>query len=71
MAYSTTITTDAGVAGASSGLFGRVRKLVAGYGRYRSTIAELNRLSERELADIGLAQDRIHSIARESAFGAN
>ncbi|WP_082490872.1 MULTISPECIES: DUF1127 domain-containing protein [unclassified Aureimonas] len=34
--------------------------------RYRETVSELNRLSQRELSDLGIARTDIPSIARQS-----
>lgn len=34
--------------------------------RYRETCNELNRLSQRELADLGLSRTDIPSVARQS-----
>ena len=35
--------------------------------RYRDTVTELNRLSTRELNDLGIARSDITSIARKTA----
>lgn len=34
--------------------------------RYRNTVSELSRLSNRELADLGINRGEIHSIARRA-----
>ncbi len=34
--------------------------------RYRETVAELNTLSNRELADLGMARGDIHAVARKA-----
>ena len=34
--------------------------------RYRETVNELNRLSQRELADLGIARTDISALARRS-----
>ena len=34
--------------------------------RYRETLTELNRLSQRELSDLGIARTDITSIARQA-----
>lgn len=34
--------------------------------RYRQTVTELNRLSSRELTDLGIARSDIPSVARRS-----
>jgi uncharacterized protein YjiS (DUF1127 family) len=36
---------------------------------YEKTVAELNALSDRELADLGIARMNIAEIAREAAYG--
>jgi uncharacterized protein YjiS (DUF1127 family) len=36
--------------------------------RYRETCGELNRLSQRELADLGLSRADIPTVARQAAF---
>lgn len=36
---------------------------------YNRTYAELNRLSGRDLADLGIHRSNIESIAREAAYG--
>ena len=33
---------------------------------YRNTVSELNRLSNRELADLGIHRSEIHTVARKS-----
>ncbi|MFB2549919.1 DUF1127 domain-containing protein [Ensifer soli] len=35
--------------------------------KYRQTVNELNRMSARELSDLGLARADIHSVARLAA----
>ncbi|TVR07875.1 MAG: DUF1127 domain-containing protein [Salinarimonadaceae bacterium] len=35
---------------------------------YRKTVSELSRLSDRELADVGLRRSEIERTAREYAF---
>lgn len=36
---------------------------------YARTVAELNALTDRELADLGISRLRIAEIAREAAYG--
>jgi uncharacterized protein YjiS (DUF1127 family) len=57
------------VADASQGLFARLAKMVADYRAYQRTLSELGRLSDRELADLGLHRSDIASLARESVYG--
>ncbi|MDE1157418.1 MAG: DUF1127 domain-containing protein [Neorhizobium sp.] len=35
--------------------------------KYRQTVAELGRMSSRELSDLGLERGDIHSVARAAA----
>ncbi|WP_375254889.1 DUF1127 domain-containing protein [Yoonia sp.] len=37
---------------------------------YRTTLTELESLSPRDLADLGIARTSIHEIAYEAAYGA-
>lgn len=39
------------------------------YRVYRQTVNELNALSERELADLGIHRSSISAIAMEAAYG--
>ncbi|MEO1640815.1 MAG: DUF1127 domain-containing protein [Pseudomonadota bacterium] len=36
---------------------------------FRTTVAELQNLNARELADLGIHPTSIHAIAREAAYG--
>lgn len=36
---------------------------------YAQTLAELNAMSDRDLADLGLSRDLIATVAREAAYG--
>lgn len=36
---------------------------------YKNTVAELNALTDRELADLGIARASIAEIAHEAAYG--
>ncbi len=53
---------------ASSGLFARVRQVVADYRTYFETLNELDALNDRELADLGIARGNIRAIAYSSVF---
>lgn len=35
--------------------------------RYRTAVSELSRLSEQELAILGLSRDEIHEVARQTS----
>ncbi len=37
---------------------------------YRKTLTELQNLSTRDLADLGIAPGSVHQIAHEAAYGA-
>lgn len=59
-----------------SGLLRRIAALVTSFrearqrGRvFRQTMRELNALTERELADLGIARSMITRIAHEAAYG--
>ncbi len=52
------------------GLFARARKAIADYRVYRSVLDELTRLSERELADLGISHLSLRDVARQAAYGA-
>lgn len=43
-----------------------VLKSYANWRNYRNTVAELNVLSDRELADLGLARGDIYAVARKA-----
>ncbi|WP_293573926.1 DUF1127 domain-containing protein [Phaeobacter sp.] len=62
---------------ATSSLFARIRSgLQAIQDRralsreYNRTLAELNALSDRDLADIGIGRSDIETLAREHVYGA-
>jgi uncharacterized protein YjiS (DUF1127 family) len=48
-------------------MFGNIRDRFARWQRYSRTVNELNALSNRDLADLGIARGDISRIARESA----
>jgi len=52
------------------GFVAHVRKAFADYLLYRRTVAELDALSNRELADLGLSRFAIKRVAFESVYGA-
>lgn len=53
----------------TSGVIAALRARFAKYMEYRSTIRELDKLSDRELEDIGLARCTIESAARYHTYG--
>jgi uncharacterized protein YjiS (DUF1127 family) len=69
MAYTTDIRTT------STGVFGRIAELRRGfaeragrYATYRKTMGELNVLTDRELADLGISRLQISDIAHSAAY---
>ncbi|HRO10291.1 DUF1127 domain-containing protein [Amaricoccus sp.] len=50
------------------GLGARIGKWLADYRLYRRTLDELEALSDRELADLGLSRLQIRDIAHESVY---
>lgn len=50
------------------GLFARLRKSYGDNRRYRLTAAELRRLDDRELNDLGLSRGDIDRIALDSVY---
>lgn len=48
-------------------LFQRLRTAYESWRRERRTISELNMLSDRDLADLGISRSDIHSLARHAA----
>ena len=66
-------TNDLGIAVAVYGLISRISALserYSDYRAYRTTVAELSKLSDRDLADIALNRSMIHSVAHEAVYGA-
>ena len=55
--------------GGIGGYLARLRQRWAEHRRYRATFAELEALSDRDLADMGLVRADIRAIARESVYG--
>ncbi|MFZ5710664.1 MAG: DUF1127 domain-containing protein [Pseudomonadota bacterium] len=61
---------------ADSGLVGKFTAYLAEYRAarkrhnvYRETLAELNALSDRDLADMGMSRFMLDEVAREAAYG--
>ena len=52
----------------SSGLYGLMRRLDKRR-TYRRTVAELSRLGDRELNDLGISRHDITRVARSAAYG--
>ena len=70
MAYVTTTRIEARHgAGRISGLFDSLKTAIARRRIYSQTLSELNQLSDRELADLGLSRFSIVQTAYEAAYG--
>jgi uncharacterized protein YjiS (DUF1127 family) len=48
-------------------LVSKLMRLIRAWWRYDESVRELSRLSDRELADIGISRSEITTIARQSA----
>lgn len=57
------------VADRFSGLLAQVKAMIARRAVYNQTVRELNVLTNRELADLGLSRYDIETVAREAAYG--
>lgn len=71
MAYMTTtrgaVRTD--IPGRLLALFANAKTRMAQYRTFRRTMNELNALTDRELADLGINRSMIHSISHDAAYG--
>lgn len=72
MAFATDNCTTAqgGFAGGFASLFAGIREQMERRKLYRETLRELNALSNRELADLGLHRSMIRRIAYQAAYEA-
>ncbi|MCT4559622.1 MAG: DUF1127 domain-containing protein [Pelagimonas sp.] len=72
MAFATEITTaqNSGFAARLNAMVASVRSAMARRKLYRRTLGELGALSNRELADLGLARGEIRRIAYQAAYEA-
>ncbi|ROT98546.1 DUF1127 domain-containing protein [Histidinibacterium lentulum] len=52
-----------------TGFFGGLRARYAQYKTYRETYEELNRLSDRDLADLDITRHQIADVASMAAYG--
>ena len=59
----------AGAGQADQGWTARLRRAWAEHRAYRSTLAELEALTDRELRDLGLSRWDLRSVAREAVYG--
>jgi uncharacterized protein YjiS (DUF1127 family) len=70
MAYAnTTRASGMGIADRIAGLLGTARTVLAKRRMYAQTWRELNALTDRELADLGMHRALIAEVAREAAYG--
>ena len=70
MAYVTTNTyAHPSRAHRETGLFGALKTAFARRRLYSQTLGELNRLTDRELADLGISRLSIAQVAHEAAYG--
>ena len=51
------------------GFLARLRQAFADHRKYLATYDELNALSDRELADLGLSRLNVRDVAREAVYG--
>lgn len=58
-----------GLADRIAAIAGSFRKAIAQRAIYRQTMRELNALSAKELADLGIHHSAIRSLAHEAAYG--
>lgn len=68
MAFATETRTNATFAQKFAAFRGFVAETLGNYQTYRATVNELNALSARDLADLGLARTDIHRVAVEAAY---
>ncbi|WP_107497498.1 DUF1127 domain-containing protein [Thalassobius sp. I31.1] len=69
MAYANTTVFSANATSGIQGFTARIAEGFANRRLYKQTVRELNKLSSRELADLGLSRAGIPAIARESVYG--
>lgn len=68
MTFATETRTHATFAQKFATFCGFVVETVRSYQTFRATVNELNALSARDLADLGLARSDIHRVAVEAAY---
>jgi len=51
-----------------AGLFGGISRRYAQYRTYRTTLDELEALSNRELADLGISRTMLRAVAYQAAY---
>lgn len=70
MAYANDIRTAGTAKAGTAGFFSKLAERAARYRVYRDTLAELNGLSDRDLADLGMSRIQVKAVAYEAAYGA-
>jgi uncharacterized protein YjiS (DUF1127 family) len=70
MAHVVALDYRAHAARSDNGIVARVRQALADYRLYRSTVAELSQLTDRDLADLGIHRSMVNEIARQAVYGA-
>jgi len=50
-------------------IFGDVAERIARYRTFRTTLNELQTLSDRDLTDLGISRSNVRSIAYDAAYG--
>lgn len=66
--FATNTSSTSLLGGLSSSVSGMIEAIVQ-YRQYRKTISELNKLSFKELEDLGLTRGTIKSVAMEAVYG--
>jgi uncharacterized protein YjiS (DUF1127 family) len=67
MAYAIDYGRTAGRA-TTDGWFARLRRALEQSRRYRAVYAELDAMTDRELADLGFARSDVRDVARQAAY---
>ncbi|MBO3760080.1 DUF1127 domain-containing protein [Ciceribacter sp. L1K23] len=47
----------------------KIARSLNNWRKYRQTVSELGRMSDRELSDLGIGRSDIHRVAREAIAG--
>jgi uncharacterized protein YjiS (DUF1127 family) len=68
MSHTISMDVRSAASGSVEGLFARIRKSIADYRLYLATLGELESLSDRDLADLGIHRSSIREIARASVW---
>lgn len=68
MAYVNTRSVEAGLVARGNSILRAVQDYLGRHAVYRKTLRELEQLTDRELADLGMSRLSIREVAREAAF---